>query len=118
MIEGILWFPLMVLLLIMVMDASIVFMNKARIERVVQDGQRAFAVGSISDCDALETWIESNLSQLAPSAVAVCVTDLSLTRTRVAIPVDELDLSGGAGFLGGLTVNVESIHMSERGNEA
>ncbi|MDU8942120.1 pilus assembly protein [Ovoidimarina sediminis] len=116
MVEAILWFPLMFFILMMVVDASFVFMNKARIERVVQDGQRWMAVGWIDDCDALEIWIEEAIEDYAPSAVASCSTTLNIATTGVAVPVTDIDISGGIGFLTGMMVNIESIHLSERGN--
>lgn len=116
MVEAILWFPLMFVILMMVIDASFIFMNKARIERVVQDGQRWMAVGIIADCDALETWIEEAVDDYAPSAVATCTTSNNIATTGVSVPVTDIDISGGVGFLTGASIRVESIHLSERGN--
>ena len=116
MVEAILWFPLMFFILVMVLDASFLFMNKARIERVVQDGQRWMAVGLITDCDALETWIETRVDPYAPSAVATCTPSKNITTTVVAVPLTDIDLSGGIGFLKSGNLNIESIHFSERGN--
>lgn len=113
--ESVLWVPILVSIFVMIADVSIVFMNKARIERILQDGHRGMAVGLIADCPALENWLVSNITAMAPSASATCSTNLTQTTTRIQAPVGELDLTGATGILAGLTIRVESVHHAERG---
>ncbi len=113
-IEAILWFPLFIFLLIAVCDLSIIFMNKARMDRIVLDTQRSYAVGFLADCDAVEDQIERRARIIAPSAVATCTPDASLTTATVQFPANEIALTGTAGLLGNLMMNVRQVHTKER----
>lgn len=113
--EASLWFPLIMVVVIFVADASMIMMNKARLERVIQDGNRAFAVGLIRTCPELVTWLETNARVIAPSATAQCDTTsiLGVSIAQVNVPTNELDLSGATGLIGNQVIAIRSNHALE-----
>lgn len=115
-IEAALWMPVMLSMMIMVADASVVFMNKARIEKIVSDGHRRLAVqNEIYTCGELEAWIEKHAQVIAASATATCTPTLTYTNATVTVDVSDIDLAGSMGFLGKIDMRVRSFHTSERG---
>jgi hypothetical protein len=115
-IEAVLWLPFFILFFVMVLDAAMIFANQARILRIVQDGNRAYAVGGIADCDAAKVWVESRVQPLAPSAVASCDRSSGISTLEVSMNSGDLDLSGAAGVFGGLSVVARSQHFVELGS--
>lgn len=112
-IEAVLWLPFFMLLFIMIADAAMIFANQSRIHRLVQDGNRNFVVGTLANCDALETWLEDVTQKLAPSATATCSIASNIVTSTVTLPSGEIDLSGATGVFGGLTVRVQAQHLLE-----
>ncbi len=117
-IEAVLWLPLFVMFLIMLADASTIFMNEARILRIVQDGTRRFATGSITDCAALESWLEARISPISPGVAASCAPDPTpgslVYISGVSMPSGELDLSGATGLFANLNIVLQSQHFLEK----
>lgn len=113
--EAALWFPVILAMMIFVADAAMIMMNQTRISRIVQDGNRAFAVGLIRTCPDLVTWLETNARTIAPSATAVCDTSsiLGVSIARVNVPTNELDLSGATGLIGNRVIGIEVNHVLE-----
>lgn len=112
-IEAVLWLPFFIMLFIMIADAAMIFANQSRVHRMVQDGNRNYVVGAITNCAALETWLENVTQQLAPSASATCSVSSNIVTSTVSIPSGELDLSGATGVFGGLTIQVQAQHLLE-----
>ena len=118
-VEAVIWFPLFVVFLMMLADASMIFMNQARILRIVQDGTRRFATGSLVSCDALEAWLVSRIAPISPGVGAECDKaadfDSSMVYvSSVTMPSGELDLSGVTGTFANLTIRLESQHFMEK----
>ena len=90
-----------------------IFANQSRIHRMVQDGNRNLAIGTLSNCTALENWLEGVAQQLAPSATATCSISSNIVTSTISLPSGEIDLSGATGLLGGLTVQVQAQHLLE-----
>ncbi len=104
--------------LIMVADASTIFMNEARVLRIIQDGTRRFATGSITDCDALKIWLQTQISPIAPGVTASCAPDPTpgslVYLSAVTMPSGELDLSGATGLFGNMNIVLQSQHFLEK----
>lgn len=115
-IEACLWLPFLIIFFIMILDAAMIFANHARVLRIVQDGNRAYAVGGFADCDAVEDWVEARVQMLAPTATASCLRASGVSRLDVSMKSEELDLSGATGVFGGLTVVAHSEHFVELGS--
>jgi len=118
-IEAVLWFPVMFALFVMAADASVMFMNQARIKSVMQEGGRRMAIGELQECAALTEWLEANIRQIAPTAwVDDCRKDpasATVSVVEVNAPSAELLLTGGTGLLAGITVNVRVLYHQEVG---
>ncbi len=114
-IESILWFPIFFALFVMIADLSVLFMNQARIKKVMQDGQRQMAVGVIDDCADLQTWLSTQLSTFAPSAQIACSESATVSNARVSAAAGDLALTGASGLFGKLNVDVRMIYHQEVG---
>jgi len=117
-IEACLWLPFFIFFFVLILDATTIFMNQARVHRIVQDANRQYIVGgfktSVNEEQALEVWIEQSLASIAPSASATAQVDSrGLLTTQVSYPSGETDLTGATGVLGSLTMRVQAIHQTE-----
>jgi hypothetical protein len=112
-IEAVLWFPVFFLVFVMLIDAATIFMNQARILRVVQDGNRLYAVNFFSSDAAFKSWVETSLDPIAPNAVATPSVSASLVSTTVTVPASDIDLSGVTGLFRGLTFRVQAQQLRE-----
>jgi hypothetical protein len=63
-IESVIWLPIYVFILALVMNVSMVFFNQSQLLRVVQDGNRSFAVGRIKSLDAVEVYVVERVAYL------------------------------------------------------
>lgn len=117
-VEACLWLPFFIFFFVMILDATTIFMNQARVHRIVQDANRQFVVGvfksAANEEQALEQWIEQSLAPITPSASASASVDTQgLLTTQVSYPSGETDLTGATGVLGSLTMRVQAIHQTE-----
>ena len=115
-IEAVLWLPLMLSFFVMLLDAAMIFTNHSRAVRIVQDANRAYAVGAFTDCTAAASWVQDRVRTIAPTATAACDRSAGVSTLDVSMPSRELDLSGATGVFGGLTVVARSQHFIEIGS--
>ena len=113
-IEAILWFPLMFFILVTVCDFSIFYMNKARLEAVVGQSIRGYAVGAFEDCAATEDFLTRQASIIAPTAQAVCREDGVILTATLQFPASDVTLSGDKGLLRSVNLSVSRSHLTER----
>ena len=114
-LEAVLWVPVILSFTVWTADASVMFMNKARVEKIVLDGQRSLAVGRFADCAELESWVETQTRTIAETATATCVPGKRQARTTVSLSAAEMDLTGSSGFMGDMQLAVQTFQTSERG---
>lgn len=107
-LEAALWVPAMILVTMLAMDAVFITMNHARLQRVMDEGNRAFSVGRVDSCAELLALIADRLGAMAPTAVPSCSTDGTYVTASVTVSAGDLDLSGASGLLDGLTVRARS----------
>lgn len=114
-IEAVMWLPVVMAAVIFMADAAMILMNKARIMRLLHEGNRAFAVGIIQTCPDLVTWLETNAQVIAPSAQASCDTSsvIGISIAQVNVPTSELDLSGASGMIGNRVIGIRVNHVLE-----
>ncbi|MDU8942119.1 TadE/TadG family type IV pilus assembly protein [Ovoidimarina sediminis] len=116
--EACIWIPFLLLFFIMILDGTSIFTNQAKVHRIVQDANRQFVSGVFklepNPQMAMETWLETALDDIAPSADATISIDANgLLTTTVSYPASETDLSGVTGVFKNLTMNVKAIHQTE-----
>ena len=118
-IEMVLWLPFIFFCFLMVLDASMIFANHARVSRIVQDANRTYAVGGIATCDMTEDYIEARVRVLSPGANAFCERANGVVTVWVEMPSGEIDLTGSTGVFGnvfgGMIVTASSQQMIEQG---
>lgn len=124
-IEALLWIPFLLAFLMLILDASTIFMWNSQARRIVADANRQYVKGATFDntmsnfvgnpVNNMANWIEDEMAHFAPNAVANVMIDpvSGLLTTIVTYPSTDTDLSGATGFLGGLTLRVQSIHQTE-----
>ena len=115
MIETILWFPLFFSLFVLIADLSVLFMNQARIKKIMQDGQRQMAIGVIDDCTELQSWLSTELTPFAPTAQVTCSETLTISNARETASASELALTGASGLFKSLNVDVRMVYHQEVG---
>ena len=112
--EAILWFPLLFFILVSVCDLSIFYMNKARIDKIVAEGVRGYAVGAFDDCDETEDWLEDKVGIIAPNVSVSCSEDGAIATAEVTFPASDVTLTGRTGLLRSMTMKVNRFHLTER----
>lgn len=91
-IEAVIWLPLFFFLIIFVLDASMMFNAQSRALRVVQDTNRALAVGQIASAAEAETILRERMAAIAPSAVVHATITGNIAMTSVAMPIGEISM--------------------------
>lgn len=112
-VEAVLWFPIFFYFLALIADASLIFSGETRALRIVQDGNRAFAVGKLTSISAAESFIESRLSQLSPSVTVVTTVNNGVVSSTATMPVSELSGIGIIPEFGGLFIKVTAQQLTE-----
>lgn len=113
------WLPVFVAVFALLADAALVFGGQARVLRVVQDTNRALAVGRIRDTETAtaeqiaKSQIESRLVNLAPHAVATTTIGGGVIQTTVRMPVSDLTSLGLIAAFDGIWTEVTAQHLSE-----
>ena len=119
-IESLLWMPLFFYLFILITDVSFIFFGKSEALRIIQDGNRLFAIGSITDYETeAETGasIQTRLRVIAPNATAstdwVAGTSNAIFETTGTLPITDLMAVGSIpGFVSG-SVSITAQHYKE-----
>ena len=113
-IEAMLWIPFFFTMLLLIVQATMVFTAKTTALRVMQDANRAFAVGRIASTADTQAYVSAHLAKLSPHAtVTTTLVDNRIT-TTVAMPAAEL--SGVDVFPGlrGARISVSAQQMKGR----
>ncbi len=117
--EALLWVPFFLFLLIALVDAMFLFKNKARVERILQDGNRQYVLGAFEDeansLTALENWIKDRIvaKNLAGSVTATASIDNSILETVVSYPSSSSVPLKDQSLIGNLTMSVAAYNLTE-----
>ena len=112
-IETVLWIPFFLFVILMVLDASMIFMNYGRAQRVVQYDNRDFAVGVYETCAEFEAAVEAELQSFIPSADATCGIQGNMALVAVTMNSGDMELTGASGWLGGMNLSMASLYKTE-----
>ncbi len=112
-IEAVLWLPFFMLLLALFADLSMIFTNQNRIQRMVQDANRALAVGRFDSAEAEQAFLQDQLAPLSPKAKVETQINAGRVTTIVQVPVTDLDVIGVAGAFRGSTLTIRSDQLVE-----
>ena len=67
-VEAVMWLPLFFFITVFVLDASMMFNTQSRALRIVQDTNRALAVGQIASPEEAEQILQTRMASISPSA--------------------------------------------------
>lgn len=113
-IETVLWFPLLIMIFGLMLDAALVFHGQAKVLRVVQDHNREYSVGRYATTAETETAIETELAALKlwPDDTTTVVI-AGVARTQVRVPAAQLTMLGYFSGLENMKISVSANHMIE-----
>ena len=114
-IESLLWMPIFFFLFVLITNASFIFYGKAQALKIIQDGNRTFAVGRITDADDAKDAIEVKLVKLAngqPVEILMDVTDGVITTTATISAIDLMPVKVATNFTN-LRITINSAHFKE-----
>lgn len=112
-IEVVLWTPIFVFFLLLVVDASMLFFNQAQVLRIVQDHNRAFAVGRVETLEETEANVRSALATFSRDAEVTSAVQGGFLMTEVSLRAGDL---GGVGMLAvfrDLQMRIAAQHLVE-----
>lgn len=118
-IEFVLWVPLVVMILLLVVDASMLFMARSHAMSVLQDTNRLYSVGQFTGdttADRLEKAQDYALARLTPlsaSATAVTTDVNRVVRTEATLETSEIANIGFLGTLIDTTMTISAEHRVE-----
>ena len=95
-VEAVLWLPMFMLLMIVIVDATMVFSRRAQAIRIVQDTNRGMSMYRLTTELEAQDFLLSRIQQFSPTAQASTVYDptTGLIRTALAMPLHEIDAMG------------------------
>ena len=73
-IEAVLWIPFFLIILMLITDTSLAFFSKAQAYRIIENGNRAFAINDDSTELATEGWIKTQFRNQFARAGSANVT--------------------------------------------
>jgi Flp pilus assembly protein TadG len=121
-IESLLWIPLLVAVLLLGLDVSLLSTKQAMVMRVVQDGNRAYALGRYSSATAtadqmeaaVEASVRRSIAQISPNArVEAEIAPNGTITTGVEMPASDLSSFGMLPNWDQLNIVVASQHTKE-----
>ena len=99
-IESVLWFPVFFLVLLIAVATTQICIGQSRALRVLQDGNRAYALGRITAsngktaADNTATWITARVAAISPKAIVTSVTSTTdgadMILSTIQMPVGDL----------------------------
>lgn len=111
-IEVVIWMPLFILLIAIIFDASMIFMNRAHVLREIQDANRAFAVGRI-DMAGAQAQIAGRIAQLGSDAVPTVARQGDFVLSTVTLRAGDLSSVGLLQPFANLQMTVDARHLIE-----
>ncbi len=112
-VEFVIIFPIFLLLLALIADASLIFFGQANALRAVQDANRSFSVGRYTTEGETESSIEAALSNFSSNAVATSTVSNGSITSSVSFPAADLTSLGLITQLVDFSLNVTSEHLVE-----
>ncbi len=117
-IEFVLWLPIVVMILLLIVDASMLFMGRTQAIRVLQDTNRLYSVGQFTGSSAekltkAETYAMKRLRAMSTSATATTTETNRVVRTEATLQTDEIAQVGFLGAMIDVTMVVVAEHRVE-----
>ena len=115
-VEFLLWVPIIFTLLVMILDVSYVYFQRATALRMIQDVNRAFSIGRLEDEAEATAAILAAIHTISPNGEAATVYDTAtgIITTYVNMPASDLMPVGTLPGLGNnFTIGLSAQHYAE-----
>lgn len=112
-LEFVLWFPMVMIMFFLLVDATMIFHGQSQVLRVLQDGNRNMSIGRFATVKETEDYIENQLGRLSPNAVASSTVTAGVLSTTVTFPAADMQMIGFFKEFNNLTMSVRSDHLIE-----
>jgi Flp pilus assembly protein TadG len=89
-LEAVIWLPIFFTMLALVINVSMVFFDQSQIMRVVQNANRAIALGTFTTTTEVEEYIIANLAYMTDTLEVSAAVSGSFVTTTVVVPALEL----------------------------
>lgn len=115
-VEAVLWIPFFFGLLMLITDVSLAFFSRAEAFRLIEIGNRSFAVDPSAQTPEVEAWIEEQFASLSAGAQATTQASATtgIVSTTLQYPASEVSLFNSLGVMGGWTITVRAQQYVER----
>ena len=107
-VESVLWMSFFFGLLILLTDVSLALRGRAEALRIVENGNRAFALRRLDTEEAAEAWIEEQYAPFSPEAVASMEVSGGIVATALTFPARDVTLFRSLNVTSGWTMTVRS----------
>ncbi|WP_374642525.1 TadE/TadG family type IV pilus assembly protein [Tabrizicola sp.] len=119
-IEFVLWLPIVLLILLLIVDASMLFMSRSQAIRILQDTNRLYSTGQFTGetldekLAKAEAYALSRLQPMSPSATADTSESLNrVVRTVATLETGEISQIGFLGVVIDRRMTVVAEHRVE-----
>lgn len=89
-IEAVIWTPIFVMVLAVTVNISMIYFYQAKYLRVIQDANRAYAVGRLASLAETEAYVSTYLGTTSDELVISSSEADGVVSTRVTVPLTEL----------------------------
>lgn len=112
-VETVLWFPLFIAVFGLMLDVAMIFHGQAKVLRVVQEGNREYSIGRLTNEAAAKAYIEAELAALGIQATATTTEVAGVAHTLVTVPANQLQVIGYFTAFSSLQLTITAEHMIE-----
>ena len=89
-VEAALWLPLFVLFLTLIIDVSSIYNRQSQMLRIVQDANRAFAIGLLGNEQQTQDYIQGAIATYSNNTTIVTQKSAGIITTTLTIPATDL----------------------------
>ena len=112
-VEFVIWLPMLLIVVAFAADTAIIFTTKSEILQIIQDANRAAAVGRLSTAAATQAFVEDRLGALEDVSTVTSTFANGLVSTTVSVPTSEMTATGILGMVSNLTMSINAQHLLE-----
>ena len=107
-VESVLWMSFFFGILMLMADVSFALHGRAEALRIIEDGNRAYALRRLGSEEEAEAWIEAQYASLSANAQASTVVSSGVVATALTFPAKDVTLFGMLDVMSGWTMTVQS----------
>lgn len=113
-VELVLVFPIFLMIVALIVDASMIFFRQSQVFRIVQDANRSLSIGRFSSPEETRAFILSAVAPIAPDATVAATVTEGIVVTTVSLPLDEIQITGLLSAFRDAELDVVASHVLER----